>query len=628
MSYASSLDAKEQVRQAVDIVDLVGDYLQLRREGRGYKALCPWHNDSRPSLQVNPDRQTFRCFVCDIGGDIFAFKMKMEGITFPEALNMLAERAGITLDTRGGSPDAAEAKRQLYQAMAWAEQQYHDCLLHAPEAQGARDYLSDRHITAETIAQAKLGYAPEAWEWILEQARGTRYSPKVLEAIGLAAPRSSGAGYYDRFRGRVLFSIHDPQGRPVALGGRVLPGTPEAERSGAKYINSPETPLFSKSSLLYGLDVAKDALSKSRTAIVMEGYTDCLIARQFGFANAVAVLGTALGERHIKLLRRFVDTIVLVLDGDEAGRRRTEQVLELFVAEQMDLRILTLPDELDPAEFLLERGAPALQQLLDTAVDALEHRYTLAMSGVSADSGLHTVLQAVESVLATLAKSPRLQGQVSSAIQLREDQILHRLAQRSGLEDTRLRQRLAELRRTARRPTAQPRTDGPQSHPGETQAPRSDEQASATPAPIAAKQAYAERWLLQIILEQPALLAAALPTVGVENFRCPRRRALYAACCRLADAGRVPSFERLMLEFDEPELKSLLVELDEERQAMKRTDTAKELRELLETFSEASMSPTPGPPPNGQAPEDDMQQLQQLLQQKRSRQGISVPTDG
>jgi DNA primase len=620
------LDAKEQVRQAVDIVDLVGDYLQLRREGRGYKALCPWHNDSRPSLQVNPERQSFRCWVCDIGGDIFSFMMKMEGVAFPEALAMLAERAGITLDSHS-NPDAAEAKRLYFQAMAWAEQQYHDCLLKAPEAQAARDYLADRNITAETISAARLGYAPEAWDWILQQARETRYTPKVLEAVGLVGQRSTGTGYYDRFRGRVLFSIHDPQGRPVGVGGRVLPGTPEAER-GPKYVNSPETPLFSKSSLLYGLDVAKDTMAKTRTAIVMEGYTDCLIARQFGFANAVAVLGTALGERHIKLLRRFVDTIVLVLDGDEAGRRRTEQVLELFVAEQMDLRVLTLPDELDPAEFLLERGAGPFQELLDSAVDALEHRYSLAMTGIDADSGLHTVLRAVESVLATLAKSPRLQGQLTSAVQMREDQILHRLAQRSGLEDARLRQRLAELRRTTRR--SETRTPEKMAPTAESSVPAVETSATtklANETPITPKQTLAERWLLELILEQPDLLAEARGTVGVEHFRCPRRQALYAACCRLADAGIIPSFERLMLEFDEPDLKGLLVELDEERQAKRRTNTVKELRELLVAFrdehglSAHSLSPA-------RQDEDDLQRLQKLVQQKRSRQGISVPTDG
>ena len=186
------------------------------------------------------------------------------------------------------------------------------------------------------------------------------------------------------------------------MGGRILPGSTDAQA--AKYVNSPETPLFSKSNMLYGLDQAKELLAKSRTALVMEGYTDCLIAHQHGFGNALAVLGTALGERHIKLLRRFVDRIVLVLDGDEAGRRRTDQILELFVAEQMDLRILTLPDELDPADFLLERGADAFAALMERAVEALDHEFDRQMQSINAQSGTHETNAAVEGVLAKLGQ--------------------------------------------------------------------------------------------------------------------------------------------------------------------------------------------------------------------------------
>src|SRR5262249_38955471 len=203
---------------------------------------------------------------------------------------------------------------------------------------------------------------------------------------GLVAQRQNGNGHYDRFRGRVLFSIRDVQGRPVGVGGRILPG---AKPDTAKYINSPETPLFSKSSLLYALDHAKDSFAKTRTALVMEGYTDCLVAHQFGFGNAVAVLGTALGDRHLHLLRRYVDRIVLVLDGDEAGRRRTDQILELFVAEQMDLRVLTLPDNLDPCDFLLQRGSDEFAKLLAGAVEALDHEFQRQLSAISAEGGTH-----------------------------------------------------------------------------------------------------------------------------------------------------------------------------------------------------------------------------------------------
>ena len=461
MSFASSFDDKERVRQAIDIVDLVGSYLQLRREGRGYKAICPWHDDTRPSLQVNPERQSFKCWVCDIGGDIFSFVMKMENIDFPEALAMLADRAGITLTPRksfhegegrgtsGEGPEvgSADDKRTLYQAAAWAEQQFEQCLLNSPDAESARRYLDGRGVSDESIRRYHLGFSPDRWDWLIKQALRSGFSPAVLERVGLLI-RRDGGGHYDRFRGRVIFSIRDVQGRPVAIGGRVLPEN--AKENPAKYINSPETPLFSKSNMLYGLDLARDAITKSRTAVVMEGYTDCVIARQFGFENVLAVLGTALGERHIRLLRRFADRIVLVLDGDEAGQKRTGEVLSLFVAEQVDLRIVTLPDDLDPCDFLLERGADAFRELLDSPVDALEHAFRMATRGLDIATMPHQAQVALDGLLQTIAKAPRLREGTTSETRIRQWAMMARLARMFGIDEAVLRGRLTELREKQR----------------------------------------------------------------------------------------------------------------------------------------------------------------------------------
>ena len=228
--------------------------------------------------------------------------------------------------------------------------------MHSPEAEPARQYFQERGINAESIERFQLGFAPLDRDWILKQAGGSGSRARILETIGVLARSSQGGYPFDRFRGRGLFTIRDAQARPVGMGGRLLPGV--EINSPAKYINSPETPLFRKSHLLYGLDLAKEAFhkSKQKTALVMEGYTDVIIAHQFGFNNAVAVLGVALGETHIRILKRFVDRIVLVLDGDEAGQKRANEVLELFIAQQADLRILTLPDNLDPCDFLQSAG--------------------------------------------------------------------------------------------------------------------------------------------------------------------------------------------------------------------------------------------------------------------------------
>ena len=394
---SDSFDIKERVKQAVDIVDLVGSHIQLRRQGRNYVGRCPWHDDTRPSLQVNPERQSFKCWVCDIGGDVFSFVMKIEGVEFREALEMLADRAGIPVErprrqrVAGPAGEAASSlpaggghddKRTLLLAMAWAEKQYHQCLLSAAEADAARRYLQERGISAESIERFHLGFSPLERDWILRHVQGEANQEKrarrakTLEAVGILARPAEGGTFYDRFRGRLLFSIRDAQGRPVGIGGRVLPEL--GPTSPAKYVNSPETPLFTKSRLLYGLDLAREALRKTRTALVMEGYTDVIVAHQYGFENAVAVLGTALGESHIRLLKAHADRIVLVLDGDEAGTKRANEVLELFIAQQADLRILTLPEDLDPCDFLHKYGAEAFSELLaGKAVDALDHAYAV-----------------------------------------------------------------------------------------------------------------------------------------------------------------------------------------------------------------------------------------------------------
>jgi DNA primase len=553
-------DTKEQIKGAVDIVDLVGEYIPLRREGRGYKGLCPWHDDSKPSLHVNPDRQSFKCWVCvDAGGDVFDFLMKIEGISFREALQMLSERAGIPLATHSGRPaEPLDEKQALYAAVSWAEEQFHQCLLKSAEAEPARRYLAERGITTDSITRFHLGFAPERWDWILQRSTGTPHKPAVLERVGLVFKSQESGKLLDRFRGRVMFSIRDVQRRPVAFGGRVLPGGKDA----AKYVNSPETPLFSKSSMLYALDQAREAISQTGAVIVMEGYTDAIVAHQCGFSNAVAVLGTALGERHVPLLRRFADRIVLMLDGDEAGQRRTNEVLNLFVQQQIDLQILTLPDALDPCDFLQQRGPDAFREQLVRTVDALEHKFRVAAGELNAGSGLHAAQHAVEEILDTLAQAPRLRTDTASAAKVKEDQILNRLARRFGVAEETLRARLAEKRRGAR-PRATRKPDQP-----------------APPA----KLPPLERTLLELLLLAPEQAAAVCQEIMVDQLQSPRTQIIFSMCRRLSEAGVRPTFERLMLEFDDPQVKSLLVELDEQGQSKQGIDPAAGLESLMETF--------------------------------------------
>lgn len=609
MSFPLSPDMKEQVRAAVDIVDLVGSQIQLRRQGRGYVGHCPWHEDRRPSLQVNPERQTWKCWVCDIGGDVFSFVMQREGVEFREALEMLAERAGIELEKRrpeaAGGPSPAQTKQRMFQAAAWAEAQYHQCLLNDEIAAPARQYLKDRGIDRESIEKFKIGFAPNEWDWLTNRVSRSEFRPEEIERVGVIGTSARTGRRYDRFRGRVLFSIRDVQGRPIALGGRILPGIEDP----AKYINTGDTPLYTKSNQLYALDLAREKIAKSqpRHAVVMEGYTDVVIAHQFGFDNALAVCGTALGERHIQLLGRYADRITLVLDGDEAGQRRANEILGLFVASQLDLRVLTLPEGLDPCDFLLDRGADAFREALETAVDALEHKIRTATHGVETGSGSHDANRALEDILTTLAQAPRLRAGAAMETKLREDQFLARLAREFRVPDETLRARLAAMR-------SQTRFRSAPASPGPT--------IKTTPKKIADRW---ERELIEILLQEPEAISRVAESIRPDQLTDPLARTIYARCQDLSAAGINPAMDRLLLEIDDPGLKNLLVELDERGRERGGSDLVEQLPDVLASLhrrlEDAEQSAQAAALKEKRFDEgEEVAVLQQLLEKKRARE--------
>jgi DNA primase len=591
VSFGPAFDAKEQVRQAVDIVDLVGSYVQLRRQGRNFVALCPWHDDSRPSLTVNPDRQSFKCWVCDYGGDIFSFIMRAENLEFREALEMLAERAGIELrpQHQHSEPDGSSAafdplgdKRTLYRVLAWAEEQFHRCLASSPEGEPGRAYFAERGITDETIRRFHLGYAPlgQRWDWLIERARASEWSPAILERVGLVRCKDlGGGGHYDWFRGRVMFSIRDARSRPIAFGGRVLPQL--ADDKSAKYINSPETPLFSKSRELYALDTARENFKNEGGAIVMEGYTDVLMAHQHGITNCVAVLGTALGERHLQLLRRYTDSLTLVLDGDAAGRRRTNEILDallsLFEKNQVDLRILTLPEGIDPCDFIATHGSDQFRLLLAEAVDALEHKFKAVTNGLDTLADTHRASQAAEQLLATLAQIRPTATGASSQTMLREEQMLSRIARKFHLPEEKLRARLTSLRRSARAKKSSPYVAGGSAEMDANDSPQT------IPSGIAELATW-DRELLELIILDPKLLARVADVVEPAEISSPVARRIYKGFCRLAEQDAHHDFGRLLAAFDEPEIKNLLVQLDESAATKTNADRERWVADLLETY--------------------------------------------
>ncbi|MBM3129893.1 MAG: DNA primase [Chloroflexi bacterium] len=312
----------DDVKSKIDIVDVIGQYATLKKAGRNFKALCPFHNEKTPSFIVFPDQNTWHCFgSCNTGGDVFTFLMKKENLDFGEALRRLAQRAGVEL-TRDAPGEDAERKK-LRELLATASAHYHYLLKQHPAAQRAREYISKRFITPETAARFELGYALDEWEALRSFLSGKGYALRELEAAGLVIARESGSGHYDRFRGRLMFPIRNRNGEVIGFGARTL-GDDEP-----KYLNSPQTPLFDKSATLYGLDRAKDAIRKENLAVIVEGYMDVIGAHQAGFCNVIASLGTALTEKQLGLLKRLTNRYALALDPDAAGQEATKRGLQI-----------------------------------------------------------------------------------------------------------------------------------------------------------------------------------------------------------------------------------------------------------------------------------------------------------
>ncbi|MBX3436263.1 MAG: DNA primase [Planctomycetaceae bacterium] len=367
-----SIDFKEAVRAQTDIVSLVGETVRLSaaRGGREFVGLCPFHDDHNPSMRVYPGQQTFRCWVCNTGGDCFTFVMESEHVEFREALEILAQRAKIPIPQRSGRPQesSGQDKAKLLEAVLWAQGLFENSLRNDEAAAPARHYLAERGFTPETIAQFRLGFHPNDWSWMVDRARG-RFTPQQLTAAGLTKQREDGPGHFDYFVNRVMFPIHNERGQPVGFGGRVLPG----DTSGfGKYFNSTENAVFHKSRLVYALNHARDAIKETETAVVMEGYTDCMSSHQAGIRNVVATLGTALTEMQVTTIKRFARKVVLVYDGDKAGIEASEKAVSRFLAQDVDLRILTLPEGQDPAEFLDAHRQTVCRKLIHRAPEAFD----------------------------------------------------------------------------------------------------------------------------------------------------------------------------------------------------------------------------------------------------------------
>jgi DNA primase len=393
----------DDIRFRNDIVDVIDSYITLPRKGAVVKTLCPFHKEKTPSFNVNQARQIFHCFGCGAGGDVFKFVMLYENVDFPSAIRILAEKAGIALQFEKGAEPAGD-KSLLFTIHEEAAALYHRFLMKDPLAQQARDYMKKRKLTSAVAEEFMIGYAPEQWDFLLKWAKDRGFPTDKLELAGLLVHKTEGGpanAWYDRFRNRVMFPIRNEQGRIVGFSGRTLVQDPKA----AKYVNSPETPIFRKSHLLYALDKARREIVEKREAIVCEGQIDVIRCHQAGFKTAVAAQGTAFTEDHARILRRYTDGVVLVFDSDEAGRNAALRATIIFMQAGLAVRIASLPQGEDPDSLILKQGPEAFERALQQAVPAIDFQINLllARDETRTEAGL---MRACRAVLGTISQTP------------------------------------------------------------------------------------------------------------------------------------------------------------------------------------------------------------------------------
>ena len=366
----SSID---EVRQKTDIIEVVGRYVALKKAGRLFRGLCPFHGEKTPSFFVYPEQQSWHCFGCNTGGDAFSFVMKKEGIEFKEALHQLAERAGVSLTRL--RPEMAEDKKEkdrLYQANEAAAQYFHNLLLNSPAAEKVRAYIAGRGFNAKSQVDFKLGYAPNSWEALKPHLLERGYSEKEMLTAGLVI-ESEDNKTHDRFRHKLMFPIMDSRGQVLGFGARVL------DDSFPKYVNSPQTPLFDKSGNLYGINLAAPGIRKQDAVVIVEGYVDVIIAHQYGFTNVVASMGTAITERQIGILKKLTRNVFLALDADTAGE---EAMLRLANTIDGEVRVVTLPQGKDPDD-VIKQDSQAWQQTVSEAVPIIDFTFLVLTSGLN-----------------------------------------------------------------------------------------------------------------------------------------------------------------------------------------------------------------------------------------------------
>lgn len=429
MKYDSSLI--DEIQSANDIVELIGQYVSLKRSGKNMKGVCPFHSEKTPSFMVQPDKQIFHCFGCGAGGDIFSFLMRHENMSFPEAVRVLAEKVNIRLPEKTISSEGPTESENLYAVYRAAAEFYHQLFLQ-PQGGKARDYFLKRGFTEELAKEFNLGWAPETWQSLLDHLKRKGFREDLLLKAGLIG-RSQQGRMYDSFRSRLLFPIHNLQGKVIGFGGRLI-----GDQQGPKYLNSPESPIFKKRKELFGLYLARRAVDREKPRVlVVEGYMDFLRLYSAGFKACVATLGTALTSEHVQVMKRFAEEAIVIYDGDRAGEAASLRGLEVFLEEGMNVKLIRMPPGQDPDDFVRQKGAPVFQQLIDQAKDFFDFKMETALKIYNPKDSLG-IVKITRQFLETL-------GKIKQPILL--EHYLHRLSAALHLDENALRSELKKMTR-------------------------------------------------------------------------------------------------------------------------------------------------------------------------------------
>ncbi len=527
----------EQIRAASDIVEVIGSYLPLKRAGTNFVALCPFHKEKSPSFNVNPHRQIFHCFGCHKGGDVFRFVQDYESLPFADAVRRLAERAHIAIETEH---DPAQQERRhikdlLLQIHEGITQRWHTVLTNDPAGQIARDYLHKRGVPEEAIRLFRLGCAPDSWDDTVNWARHKGYDLRLVEQAGLVLRKEGTDHCYDRFRGRLIFPIADEQGRVIAFSGRVLSG----DEKSAKYVNSPETPIFTKGRICYGLDKSRRALLDAGFAVICEGQLDLIACYLAGVQNIVAPQGTALTADHARLLRRYVSEVVLCFDSDTAGQKAAIRALDDLLASGLSIRVASVPAPHDPDSYIREFGSEAFRQLIQGArgffdyyLDQLAQEQNLAT-----DRGRVALVRAMGEAVHKTANAVLV------------DTYTQKVAHRLGVSIDSVRAEFAKASAAAARPAPE-RNPAPESAPATT----------ATERP-----SVQEFWLLKLLLLDDGLLGWAGNHLELDWVRHPAVRRILEARLAMGLPGAEGGVATLLGQMDDPAAQSLITEAVAER---------------------------------------------------------------